>query len=530
MNKFLILLLNILLVFNLQGQIRLGQYARMHKYAYDHLEDLNHDYKDLKTIKAYDVDVQYSYDEVKGKPIYLVNNKTVDKSVYDKFEKGTSLKRCTPCILETYDENDSLIRRAPSFIGTEFDWFIEYYPTGKIKQTGQFAKSEVTKDMPWLEYKKAGQWIKYDINGDTLYSEFWQKGEFIKQVPEQKNTEIWKVNVLYKGNKLDSQLLTINDLKDIEIKPEFKNGNRDSMNITVELFVGILQRGGITSGITAPKLHPDSLKTFDFNKVLYDTHVLSTDKLSGTLTIRKGEEGWLKYIPLFIKNELPPTNDSLNKYTLSQNEKNMYDDFYSFYMINCANPNKKIKIKNNISYDIVFEDPITDTLIKSNTHRVSGYIKGITDSTINLTVNNEAIYIEYKNETYSRTERNYVRMYKPIIEDYKIIVPIKSVMYTNCRSNAKESCSILGGYLIAGSILTFAAAPLVSINYVDGGFNSETFRSVALAGGIALGVAIPFSAIGRSKNRKITTKNASQDKNYWYLEPATNYTGNRHTR
>jgi len=520
MNKILIFLLNILLVFNAQSQTKFGQYARMHKYSYNHLEDLNHDYKNLKTIKSYDVNIQYSYDEETGKRLYLVNNKTVDKSVYDKFAKGISLKNCTPCILETYDENDSLIKRAPSFIDTEFDWFIEYYPTGKIKQTGQFAKSEITKDLPWLVYKKDGEWVKYNTNGDTLYSEFWQKGKFVKQAPEQKNTEIWKVNVLYKGNKLDSQLLTITDLNDIVISPEFKNSRRDSIDIAIEVFVGVMQRNGSMLGLTASKIHPDSLKNFDFNKVLSDMHLLSTDQLAGTLTVRKSTEGLINYIPLFLKNEFPPTNDSLNKFLREQKEKISNDENYSFCLINTANQNKKIKVKNNVSYTITYEEVGTDTLVKHNTHHLSGYIKGITDSTIDVTSHYESIYIEYKNGTYSSTEKSHTTQKQLDAGDNKRTLSIQSVKYTNCKSKTKQKCSFAGAYLIAASALTFAAAPLVSIDYIHGGFNSERFRKVALSGGICLSIGIPFAIIGRSKNRKITTKNAAPNSDYWYLEPS----------
>lgn len=520
MNKFLFLIINIVFVFQSYGQYRFGQHLRMHKRDYDNLEKLNHNYKDIKTIKVYDVGIQYSYDVVTGKRLYLVNNKAVDKSIYDKFEKGTSLRGCTPCILETYDENDSLIRRAPTFMSTEFDWFKEYYPSGKIKQIGQFAKSKATKDMPWLEYKKDGQWVKYDINGDTLYSEFWQKGEFMKQMPEQKSTEIWKVNVLYKGNKLDSQLLTINDLKDIEIKPEFKNSNRDSLNITVELFIGVIQPGGSVFGKTAPNIHPDSLKTFDFNKVLTASHVLSTDQLSGSLSVRKGTEGWISYKPIFIKNELPPTNDSLNKFLLDQKEKISKDENYSFYLINTADPDKKIKVKNNVSYTITYEEASADTLIKRNTHHLNGYIKGITDSTIDVTSHYESIYIEYKNGTYSSTEKGYTSQEQLDLNEGRRTLPILSVKYTNCKSKGKQKCSFMGGYMIAASLLTFAAAPLVSIDYIHGGFNSERFRKVAVGGAICLSASIPFCVIGRSKNRKITTKNAVPHSDYWYLEPS----------
>lgn len=82
---------------------------------------------------------------------------------------------------------------------------------------------------------KDGKWRFFDKEGDTLYYEIWNEGKFIKQVPEQDESEVWKVELLYKDKPHDpDQTYTIDEVKQLEIKPSYKNSNK-SKKLSIRL-------------------------------------------------------------------------------------------------------------------------------------------------------------------------------------------------------------------------------------------------------------------------------------------------------
>lgn len=67
---------------------------------------------------------------------------------------------------------------------------------------------------------------------------------------------------------------------------------------------------------------------------------------------------------------------------------------------------------------------------------------------------------------------------------------INMILYQNKSSQVFTK---IGTYLLVASIVTAAvAAPLASINYKDGTFNMDTYKSMVIAGGAGIVVSIPI--------------------------------------
>ena len=90
------------------------------------------------------------------------------------------MENCCPCILESYDEKDNLIRESVSCTDWGVGWFKTYYKNGNLELTGAY------KENPKGDWNDIwdrvycsdpnGKWTYFKENGDTLYSEFWDNG------------------------------------------------------------------------------------------------------------------------------------------------------------------------------------------------------------------------------------------------------------------------------------------------------------------------------------------------------------------
>ena len=191
-------------------------------------------YKNLKTKKVQTVNLAL---HIAGDTTYTVNGKEVSKRIYEKYSsKWDNMETCCPCIFKAYNKG-RLTREGVACVATGVDagvgWFKDYYKNGNIKLSGTY------KENPTGDWKNLcnrgycniphGQWTYFSENGDTLYSEFWDNGEFIKQVPEQNKVEIWKVELMLDGQKVDKeQLIPKEQVKNLKIIPKYKNRNTNS--------------------------------------------------------------------------------------------------------------------------------------------------------------------------------------------------------------------------------------------------------------------------------------------------------------
>jgi hypothetical protein len=162
---------------------------------------------------------------------HKVNGRKVSKRTHEKYVSINDMKNCCPCIRRYYDEFDKLLFEGVHCEDCRVGWFKEYYRNGNIKITGNY-KENPTGD--WNNIfdrgycRKHGQWTYFNEIGDTLYSEFWENGEFVKQVPEQNKVEIWKIELMLDGQKIEiysNPLIPIDQIKNLKINPKYKNSH-----------------------------------------------------------------------------------------------------------------------------------------------------------------------------------------------------------------------------------------------------------------------------------------------------------------
>lgn len=243
-------------------------------------------YKGLEKKKFYIVDLS----QINGGASYALNGKPISKATYDRYMSVmNNIETCRPCILECYNENEVLLSESVHYSDCCVGSFKDFYPNGKVKLSGRF-KENPTGNWEHIAERgycnvPDGEWTYFNPKGPVLYSEFWKDGEFIKQVPEQKKTEIWKVDVTLNGEKLDKQLLTIEQIKELIITPKFKNGNRANVNLTVKLTIIV---GNVPS---SESFSIENFKTIDVAKILSDITPAPDNKVSFSLRIfNNGDE------------------------------------------------------------------------------------------------------------------------------------------------------------------------------------------------------------------------------------------------
>jgi len=254
--------------------------------------DSNTVYKKLKTKKFYSVGLSSQTEN--GQGTYEVNGKKVNKSAYDKYQSTwKNMENCCPCILKSYNENDILLREAVSCTDCGVGWFKEFYPNGNLKLTGFYKENPTGK---WKDIWNRGycsvknnQWTYFKENGDTLYSEFWKDGEFIKQVPEQSVSEVWEIDIMLNGQKIDKQELSINKVKNLKIIPKYKNSNTDSL-ITIKFKVS-----AVGHRMNEKEFTLNTFKDIDINAMLSEVEIPKDKKTTFVLFVFQGSTFWKSF-------------------------------------------------------------------------------------------------------------------------------------------------------------------------------------------------------------------------------------------
>lgn len=179
-------------------------------------------------------------------------------------------------------------------------------------------------------------------------------------------------------------------------------------------------------------------------------------------------------------------------------------DHLTLYKLPEKNKTKRIKLNKPIKFEIGLQK--TDTL--KSWKRIDGKL---------LNVGIDSITVEFHKEHYrkqvttplattitSKTiDYNDSVFGKQFSESYAI----DDIDYIDfIRSNETwESIGIAG--IICSALTTFVVAPLVSINYKDGTFNSNTYKNWALAGTAGMAISIPIAIFSSKSKRYVVTAN-----------------------
>lgn len=139
-------------------------------------------YGKLDTLKYYDISLSHS--NFNGKSTYTVNGKETDAATYERYKTvWDNVEKCTPCYAKTYDINEQLMEEGHRYTDCQVGKWIEYYPSGAIKLTGEF---KVNPTRRWKNAwnrgycsRKEGTWNYYDETGNLTKTEIWENGELI---------------------------------------------------------------------------------------------------------------------------------------------------------------------------------------------------------------------------------------------------------------------------------------------------------------------------------------------------------------
>lgn len=141
-------------------------------------ENASATYKNLPVKKFYTAFTETA--NVNGKTIYKANGKEITKAQFDVMNASRSaIAECTPCMLETYDENGKLSTKAVQYKDCYVGTFTAYYPNGKIKTQGHYRENETDIWEPLWDNGyciKHGTWTEYDAKGKVIKTENYNFG------------------------------------------------------------------------------------------------------------------------------------------------------------------------------------------------------------------------------------------------------------------------------------------------------------------------------------------------------------------
>lgn len=171
--KLLLLVLNITLVFPV---ILVAQKT-------DAIDTTKSFYRNLPILKHYAISA--SSITSADTSWFKINDGNVDEKTYKKYTQFIdNIDKCKPCILLGFDTSENLILKRVSYGDCTVGYWIEYYPSGKVKVIGHFKenKSGVWENLFDRGYcRQDGLWTYYNSKGAVIYSEIWKEGKLLKK-------------------------------------------------------------------------------------------------------------------------------------------------------------------------------------------------------------------------------------------------------------------------------------------------------------------------------------------------------------
>lgn len=147
-------------------------------FLYPQKDTMRSIYKDLPVLKFYTITTETVTEN--GAVVYKAGGKVVDKATYDTYFNSTkNMSQCKPCIMETYDSNNKLASRAVKYLDCPVGYWLNYYPSGKIKTIGHYRENESDVWDPLWDAgfcMKHGSWTEYDENGKVTTFEIYDFG------------------------------------------------------------------------------------------------------------------------------------------------------------------------------------------------------------------------------------------------------------------------------------------------------------------------------------------------------------------
>lgn len=229
-----------------------------------------------------------------------VNGVLVKRNAYtNKQEPLNAVAACKPCIFLFHGADGKLLSKSIKYTDAFVGYYIEYYPNGKAKVIGHY-KENPTNDWNNLWERgygrKDGAFTYFDDGGKKLYAEYWQNDQFIKQVPEQKKTEIWNIDITLNGNKIDTQAIDPEQIKNLQITPRYKNSSTEGINLTIKVEVYAMGHK-----IVSKMFSPDNFNTVDVPKMLMEAGITLADSPGCNIFIYNNIDANVRYQPIKLR-------------------------------------------------------------------------------------------------------------------------------------------------------------------------------------------------------------------------------------
>lgn len=179
-------------------------------------------------------------------------------------------------------------------------------------------------------------------------------------------------------------------------------------------------------------------------------------------------------------------------------------DHLTLYKLPGKNKTKRIKLNKPIKFEIGLQK--TDTL--KSWKRIEGKLLNVGIDSLTVAIQkehyNQVAITPIVSTTTSKTVVYNDSIY---VNPFSGSYAIDDIDYIDfIRTNETwEGIGIAG--IICSALTTFVVAPLVSINYKDGTFNSNTYKNWALAGTAGMAISIPIVIFSSKSKRYAINEN-----------------------
>jgi antitoxin component YwqK of YwqJK toxin-antitoxin module len=237
----------------------------------------------------------YLINEIHPGNTYKINGQIVGKEEQLKFvERNEAIWTCCPCVLKSFSSEGYQVKQRVCCPNMNVGWQKEYFPNGNLKFAGQF-KENPQRNQRTGDMVKNGKWQYYSIAGDTAWTELWDNGTFLRQIPEQKVSEIWKVDVTLEGISVDTLEVPLHLINKLKFTPKFKNSNHAS-NLSLSIRVIAVGFKQIEGTYTLSEF-----KMLDFKSLIENEGIKEGTLISFDLSILDNDK-WIQRVWLSIQN------------------------------------------------------------------------------------------------------------------------------------------------------------------------------------------------------------------------------------
>jgi hypothetical protein len=194
--------------------------------------------------------------------------------------------------------------------------------------------------------------------------------------------------------------------------------------------------------------------------------------------------------------------------------------FYNYFLVNIYDSTRKFRIRNVEAAVFTLQPVMKDPLVTNYGHTVSGWIREMTDSTLEVDADNETEIKtnDQKQRTTITRERSFYDT-AGFTQNDRVSIDLRTIKYMQYSGPSRSNWHTAAGLMLTlSSVTALLIAPLVSVNYRNGNFNSQRYYGYTLCGLGGIAVGIPISLSTRPKNYRITGKNNNGNKELWYFK------------